>query len=118
MSNVEIYDSSNSQLSSDEYSHDVDDDALMDAAVIKQQTPTKPKGAQKSHSRTSTETSPAKSSSAATTPRKLSSDLDGNNDGGGKAKLRRPASRNLTRRQIQQQQDTPNLYFKRRSIKW
>lgn len=109
MSNVEIYDSSNSQLSSDEYSQDEDDDALMDAAVSKQ-TPSKSK--HKSNS-PSAETSPAKSSSAATTPRKLSTDVEVPR---GKSK-RRPASRGLTRRQ-QQQQDMPNLYFKRRSIKW
>ncbi|KAH8375490.1 hypothetical protein KR200_004444 [Drosophila serrata] len=39
MSNVEIYDTSNSELSSDEYSHEEDDDALMEAAVSKQASP-------------------------------------------------------------------------------
>ncbi|KAH8260534.1 hypothetical protein KR038_005290 [Drosophila bunnanda] len=39
MTNVEIYDTSNSELSSDEYSHEEDDDALMEAAVSKQASP-------------------------------------------------------------------------------
>ncbi|KAH8322777.1 hypothetical protein KR059_005597 [Drosophila kikkawai] len=39
MTNVEIYDTSNSELSSDEYSQEEDDDALMEAAVSKQASP-------------------------------------------------------------------------------
>ncbi|EDV95771.1 mediator of DNA damage checkpoint protein 1 [Drosophila grimshawi] len=110
MSNVEIYDTSNSELSSDEYSHDEDDDALMDVAVSKQ-TPPK-----------STETSPAKTdNSAATTPRKLSADLDAVvAAAAGSTKTRAPASGSATQRQIKQMQrnNEANYYFKQRSLKW
>ncbi|XP_043866097.1 uncharacterized protein LOC6586636 [Drosophila mojavensis] len=110
MSSLEIYDSSNSQLSSDEYSHDEDDDGLMDMAVSKQQSQPA-KSANKSN-----DTSPTKTdSTASTTPRKLSEDLDAI------AVARKPpASREHTQRQIKQMQrdNRANLYFKRRSIKW
>ncbi|XP_064543043.1 uncharacterized protein RAF2 [Drosophila montana] len=110
MSNVEIYDSSNSQLSSDEYSHDEDDDALMDVAVSKQ-TPAK------SAKSKSNDSSPNKTDSTSTTPRKLSDDLDA---AAAAASTKPPASREHTQRQIKQMQrdNQANLYFKRRSIKW
>lgn len=110
MASLEIYDSSNSQLSSDEYSHDEDDDGLMDMAVSKQQTPPA-KSANKLD-----ETSPTKTdSTASTTPRKLSEDLDAI-----AVATKPPASREHTQRQIKQMQrdNRANLYFKRRSIKW
>ncbi|XP_062133211.1 uncharacterized protein LOC133843602 isoform X2 [Drosophila sulfurigaster albostrigata] len=121
MANVEIYDSSNSQLSSDEYSHDEDDDGLMDVAVIgkqqQQQQQTPAKQSSKSNTTTnssSTETSPSKSTSNETTPRKLSS-----NDVMESVK-KPPDSTEHTQRQIKQMQrnNNANLYFKRRSIKW
>lgn len=110
MSNVEIYDSSNSQLSSDEYSHDEDDDGLMDMAVSKQQTQPA-KSANKSN-----DTSPTKTDiTASTTPRKLSEDVDAI-----AVSSKPPANREHTQRQIKQMQrdNKANLYFKRRSIKW
>ncbi|KAH8366215.1 hypothetical protein KR093_010198 [Drosophila rubida] len=125
MANVEIYDSSNSQLSSDEYSHDEDDDGLMDVAVIgkpqleQQQTPTKHQQSAKSNTTTnssSTSTTPSKSTSNETTPRKLSSNDDAILEDGKKP----PDSSERTQRQIKQMQrnNNANLYFKRRSIKW
>ncbi|KAH8302699.1 hypothetical protein KR044_009672 [Drosophila immigrans] len=128
MANVEIYDSSNSQLSSDEYSHDEDDDGLMDVAVIgkqqqQQQTPTKQQQNQqsaKSNTTTtnssSTDTTPSKSSSNETTPRKLSANDDALEEDAKKP----PDSPERTQRQIKQMQrnNNANLYFKRRSIKW
>ncbi|XP_030560889.1 mediator of RNA polymerase II transcription subunit 15 [Drosophila novamexicana] len=110
MSNVEIYDSSNSQLSSDEYSHDEDDDALMDVAVSKQ-TPAK------SAKSKSNDSSPTKTDSTSTTPRKLSDDLDAT---AAAASTKPPSNREHTQRQIKQMQRDiqANLYFKRRSIKW
>ncbi|KAL7733762.1 hypothetical protein ACLKA6_011489 [Drosophila palustris] len=119
MSNVEIYDSSNSQLSSDEYSHDEDDDALMDVAVSKQQQQqqTPSKSMKSNTTSTSTDTSPSKSTSSATTPSKTSStDLDAAAGSTNKP----PDSRERTQRQIKQMQrdNKANLYFKRRSIIW
>ncbi|KAM8710884.1 hypothetical protein ACLKA7_017502 [Drosophila subpalustris] len=119
MSNVEIYDSSNSQLSSDEYSRDEDDDALMDVAVSKQQQPQQQQTPSKSIKSTSSDTSPSKSISSATTPSKTSSsnDLDAAAAG---SKNKPPDSRERTQRQIKQMQrdNKANLYFKRRSIIW
>ncbi|XP_030372810.1 uncharacterized protein LOC115622865 [Scaptodrosophila lebanonensis] len=97
MSDVEIY-SSDSQLSSDEYSND-EDDALMNAAITKQ-SESKPS--------TSNYTSPSKSSSTgasqASTPQKPLP----------------PITREQTERQIKylQQSSRAHLYYKRRSLKW
>ncbi|XP_017011692.3 serine/arginine repetitive matrix protein 1 [Drosophila takahashii] len=99
MSNVEIYDSSNSQLSSDEYSHEEGEyDALMDAAVSKER--------------------PQKIKDKAEAPPKPEED----------EKLpeikadQPPSTRAETLRRIRQLQlqrrRWPNLYFKRRSMRW
>ncbi|ALC44835.1 RAF2 [Drosophila busckii] len=117
MTNVELYDSSNSQLSSDEYSNNEEDDGLMDMAVSKS---TK---SPKRHTLTSsTDTTPEKSSSASTTPRKLSNEMEtsGCDDGNGDGKPKPPTSLPHTRRQIKQMQrdNRANIYYKKRSIKW
>lgn len=107
MSN-EIYDSSNSQLSSDEYSHEEEEyDALMDAAVSKQRP-------QKTKSKGSESEKPGNGApeSAAATEKNEKPDDD----------AVPPSTRSETIRRIRQLQlqrgRLPNLYFKRRSIRW
>ncbi|EDV52286.1 uncharacterized protein LOC6545397 [Drosophila erecta] len=108
MTNVEIYDSSNSQLSSDEYSHEEEDyDALMDAAVSKQRP-------QKTKSMGSESEKPGNGAPESA----VSTEKDIEPDGAAVP----PSTRSETVRRIRQLQlqrgRLPNLYFKRRSIRW
>ncbi|XP_043647242.1 titin [Drosophila teissieri] len=108
MTNVEIYDSSNSQLSSDEYSHEEEDyDALMDAAVSKQ----RPQKTKSMGSETEKPGNGAPESAVAT--EKDAKPVDA---------AVPPSTRSETLRRIRQLQlqrgRLPNLYFKRRSIRW
>jgi len=108
MSNVEIYDSSNSQLSSDEYSHEEGEyDALMDAAVSKerpQKLKTKATGSEK--------------------PGNAAPEVASTSDKDEKPEIKAapPSTRAETLRRIRQLQlqrrGWPNLYFKRRSMRW
>ncbi|XP_017043425.1 ataxin-2 [Drosophila ficusphila] len=108
MSNVEIYDSSNSQLSSDEYSHGEEEyDALMDEAVSKERP-------QKTKSKESKTVKPGNGSADPA----MSSDKEDKP----KTKIKPPSTRSETHRRIRQLRskriESPCLYFKRRSIKW
>ncbi|KAI8041131.1 titin [Drosophila gunungcola] len=108
MSNVEIYDSSNSQLSSDEYSHEEEDyDALMDAAVSKQRPQkTKPKGPGSGKPGNGTADPPA------------SADKDAKAESAPDPPSTRAETLQRIRQLQLQRRRWPNLYFKRRSMRW
>ncbi|XP_033242812.1 bromodomain-containing protein 4 isoform X2 [Drosophila miranda] len=121
MSNSEIYDPSNSDLSSDEYATEEDDDALMDAAVSKQPPPPPPKETQSSVESSSM---PEKASVLASTKPPGSSvelplpptPMPAPNDKGTKP----PATRKETLLRIRQiRARKKNFgYYKNRSVRW
>ncbi|SPP87081.1 Hypothetical predicted protein [Drosophila guanche] len=103
MSNSEIYDPSNSDLSSDEYGTEEDDDALMDAAVCKQAPPPK-------------ETKPSSSEAEkAPTQPAIIVELPPSDKS-----TKPPVTREETLRQIKQIRARKKriIYYKRRSIRW
>ncbi|XP_015043697.2 mediator of RNA polymerase II transcription subunit 12 isoform X2 [Drosophila pseudoobscura] len=121
MSNSEIYDPSNSDLSSDEYATEEDDDALMDAAVSKQPPP--PKETQSSLESSSMPEKANTDVLESTKPPDSSVELPlpptptpAPNDKGTKP----PATREETLRRIKQiRARKKNIgYYKLRSVRW